>query len=182
MAFDDFYRRFPDEDAARGWFEAARWPNGPECPPCGTVGRAWWLAERKVWSCGGCRGQFSVTAGTPMRGTHLPLRTWLIAIWLMSASSKGISSLKLAEWLGLQYRTTWHLAHRIRAMMAEDSPVLRGLVELDETYAGAPPRKRAKPEREDDDRDPPPANLKGRGTKRPLVLVAAERGARSTPS
>jgi hypothetical protein len=117
-----------------------------------------------------------------MRGTHLPLRTWLIAIWLMSASSKGISSLKLAEWLGLQYRTTWHLAHRIRAMMAEDSPVLRGLVELDETYAGAPPRKRAKPEREDDDRDPPPANLKGRGTKRPLVLVAAERGARSTPS
>jgi transposase-like protein len=118
MTLDDFYRRFPDEDAARAWFEAARWPNGPECPRCGTVGRAWWLAERKVWSCGGCRGQFSVTAGTPMHGTHLPLRTWLIAMWLMSASSKGISSLKLAEWLGLQHRTTWHLAHRIRAMPA----------------------------------------------------------------
>jgi transposase-like protein len=67
--------------------------------------------------------------------------------------------------------------------MAEDSSVLRGLVELDETYAGAPPRQRAKPEREDDDRDPPPDNPKGRGTMignadHPLVLVAAERGGR----
>jgi hypothetical protein len=56
-----------------------------------------------------------------------------------------ISAMKMAEWLGVAYQTAWHLGHRIRAMMAEDNPVLRGLVELDEIYAGVLPRKRAKP-------------------------------------
>ncbi|WP_256379218.1 IS1595 family transposase [Azospirillum sp. TSA2s] len=93
---------------------------------------------------------------------------------MIVASSKGISAVKLSEMLGVSYETAWHLGHRIRAMMAEDSPLLSNVVEIDEMYAGAPPRKRAKPEREDD--DPPPPNPKGRGTKRPLVLVAAERG------
>jgi hypothetical protein len=65
-------------------------------------------------------------------------------MWLMSASSKGMSAMKLAEGLGVAYQTAWRLGHRIRAMMAEDSPVLRGVVELDEMYAGAAPRKRAK--------------------------------------
>jgi hypothetical protein len=61
-------------------------------------------------------------------------------------------------------------------MRAEANPILSGVIEVDEMYAGAPPRKRAKPSRDHDDSEPPPANPKGRGTKRPLVLVAAERG------
>lgn len=174
MTLNEFRNRFPDEDAARAWFERARWPDGPECPRCGLVGRAWWVTTKRVWCCRGCRSQFTVTAGTPMHRTHLPLLTWLQAMWLISASSKGISAMKLAEWLGVAYQTAWHLGHRIRAMMAEDSPVLRGIVELDEMYAGAPPRKRIKPARDHEDDAHP--NVKGRGTKRPLLLVAAERG------
>lgn len=151
MTLKEFHRRFPEEATARAWFERARWPDGPECPRCGQVGQAWWIATKRVWECKGCRGQFTVTAGTPMHRTHLPLLTWLQAMWLISASSKGISALKLAEWLGVAYQTAWHLGHRIRAMMAEDSPMLRGIVELDEMFGGAPPRRRAKPERGDDD-------------------------------
>jgi len=75
---------------------------------------------------------------------------------------------------GISHKTAWCLGHRIRAMMAENSPPLSNIVEIDEMYAGAPPRRRAKPECEDD--DPPPPDPKGRGTKRPLVPVAAERG------
>ena len=167
---------FPNEDAARAWFEKARWPHGPECPKCGSVNHSAWLKTPRRWNCMGCRHQFSVTAGTPMHRTHLPLLTWAHAIYLIVSSSKGISAMKLGEMLGISYPAAWHLGHRIRVMMAEANPILAGVVELDEMYAGAPPRKRAKPSRDHDDSDPPPANPKGRGTKRPLVLVAAERG------
>ncbi|HET8746645.1 MAG TPA: IS1595 family transposase [Ramlibacter sp.] len=171
-AFTDL---FPDEDAARTWFERARWPDGPICPVCGCVDRACWLRTVRRWECMACRRQFTVTAGTPMHRTHLPLLTWAQAIYLIAAASKGVSAVKLSEMLGVSYATAWHLGHRIRAMMAEDNPLLANVVEIDETSAGAPPRKRAKPEHTDGDRAPPP-NPKGRGTRRPLLLVAAERG------
>lgn len=177
MTLNDLHKQFPNEEAARAWFERARWPDGPVCPRCGLVGQAYWISTRRVWCCGGCKSQFTVTAGTPMHRTHLPLVTWSQAMWLISASSKGISAMKLAEWLGVAYQTAWHLGHRIRAMMAEDDPVLRGIVELDEIYAGAAPRKQAKPARDHGPDDMVPApNTTGRGTKRPLVLVATERG------
>jgi transposase-like protein len=170
-----FNALFPDEDSARGWFERARWPHGPECPGCGGVNRAHWLKSRRVWHCMDCRHQFTVTAGTPMHRTRVPLLSWLQAIYLIVASSKGISAVKLAEMLDVSYPTAWFMGHRIRAMMAEANPILSGVVELDEMYAGAPPRKRAKPARDHDDQGPP-KNPQGRGTKRPLVLVGAERG------
>lgn len=175
MSMRAFNVLFPDEDAARAWFERARWPHGPQCPSCGVVGNAAWLKTRRKWRCRPCLAEFTVTAGTPMHRTHLPLLTWLQAFYLIVASSKGISAVKLGEMLDVSYPTAWFLGHRIRAMMAEANPILSGVVEIDEMYAGAPPRKRAKPSRDNDDSDPP-ANPKGRGTKRPLVLVAAERG------
>jgi transposase-like protein len=176
MSLRAFGAMFPDEDAARAWFERARWPDGPECYHCGLAEKAWWIGTKRVWCCSGCRKHFTVTAGTPMHRTHLPLLTWAQAIYLIMASSKGISAVKLGEMLGISYPTAWHLGRRIRAMMAESNPILSGVVEIDEMYAGAPPRKRGKPSRDHDDSEPPPANPKGRGTKRPLVLVAAERG------
>ena len=176
MSLRDFNALFPDEDAARAWFERARWPHGPQCPSCGVVGNAAWLKTRRKWRCRPCLAEFTVTAGTPMHRTHLPLLTWLQAFYLIVASSKGISAVRLGEMLGVSYPTAWFLGHRIRAMMAEQNPILSGVIEVDEMYAGAPPRKRAKPARDHDDSEPPPANPKGRGTKRPLVLVAAERG------
>jgi hypothetical protein len=104
-----------------------------------------------------------------MHQSHLPLLTWARAIYLILASSKGISAVKLGEMLGVSYATAWFLGHRIRAMMSEADPLLSGVVELDEMYGGAPPRRKAAG-------DPSPPNKSGRGPRRPLVLVAAQRG------
>ena len=148
MSLRVFNVLFPDEAAARLWFERARWPNGPECYHCGVVGNAAYMPRTKFWHCKACKKQFSVTAGTPIHRTHLPLLMWAQAIYFIVASSKGISSLKLSEMLDVHYATAWHLGHRIRVMMAEANPILAGVVEIDEMYAGAPPRKRAKPSRD----------------------------------
>lgn len=110
-----------------------------------------------------------------MHRTHLPLLVWAQAIYLIVASSKGISAMKMSQMLGVSYKTAWHLGHRIRAMMAGQNVQLAGIVEIDETYAGAPPRRRAKPARSEQQGELA-ANPTGRGTKRPLLLVAAERG------
>lgn len=110
-----------------------------------------------------------------MHRTHLPLLVWAQAIYLIVASSKGISAVKMAQMLGVSYQTAWHLGHRIRAMMAEPNILLAGIVEIDEAYAGAPPRRHAKPACSEQ-QDELAANPKGRGTKRPLLLVAAKRG------
>jgi hypothetical protein len=110
-----------------------------------------------------------------MHRTHLPLLVWAQAIHLVVASSKGISAVKMAQMLGVSYQTAWHLGDRIRAMMAEQTIELAGIVEIDETYAGAPPRRHAQLAHSDQ-QGKLTANPKGRGTKRPLLLVAAQRG------
>ena len=76
MSLRAFNEMFPDEDAARTWFERARWPNGPECYHCGVAGNAAYMPKTKFWHCKACKKQFSVTAGTPMHRTHLPLLSW----------------------------------------------------------------------------------------------------------
>ena len=96
LTLRDFNRLFCDEEAARAWFEHARWPDDPVCPGCGCVGTATWLAGVRRWQCRPCRRQFSVTVGTPMHRTHLPLLIWAQAIYLIVASSKGISAVKMA--------------------------------------------------------------------------------------
>jgi len=141
------HRRFNDEAKCLAFLERARWPDGPECPSCGAVGHASRISTRPgVFTCLSCKRRFSVTAGTPMHKTHLPICTWIAATYLLATSSKGISSLKLASLRGLQYRTTWHLTHRIRAMMDDAPELMRGIVELDETYMGGRPRPKNRPE------------------------------------
>src|SRR5215475_3288672 len=133
LTLAELQRRFSDEDKCLAFLERARWPKGPVCPSCGTVNRASRITTRPgEFTCLDCLSRFSVTAGTPMHKTHLPLCTWIIATYLLATSSKGISSLKLASLLGLQYRTTWHLT--------------RGIVELDETYLGGKPRPKNRPQ------------------------------------
>ena len=104
-----------------------------------------------------------------MHGTHLPLHVWYLGMYLILASSKGISAVKLGEQLGVQYRTAWHLAHRIRAMLASgDKPYLSGIVEADETYVGGKAANLQtgveRPEK------------RGRGTKKPMLFAAVKRG------
>lgn len=128
--------RFGSEDRCRAYLEELRWPNGVECPRCGSdsVSR---IETRKQFDCNSCRYQFSVTAGTVFHDSHLPLWKWFLAIYLIGESKKGISSKQLQRTIGVSYKTAWYLGHRIRSAMEEDSPVpLSGIVEMDETFLG----------------------------------------------
>ena len=159
------------EDEARKRLESLRWPSGPVCPHCNDAERIYPLlgkSHRKgLYKCGACRKQFTVTVGTVMHRSRVPLRKWVLAFHLMCSSKKGISALQLQRNLGLgSYQTAWHMAHRIRAAMREEpmAGLLRGTVEVDETYVGGKSRK-GKP---------------GRGSERKTPVVALiERGGRA---
>ena len=131
----DFQRRFPDEDACATWLFAARWPTGFRCPGC--AGRESWPhgGKRFTYECASCGKQTSVTAGTILHGSKLPLTVWFWASYLMSTHSNGISALQLQKQLALgSYKTAWLLAAKLRrAMTAPDRGRLAGIVEIDET-------------------------------------------------
>lgn len=135
---------FHDADKAREYLEALRWPNGPVCPHCGTEGGAYGLKGAShrpgLWKCKACRKQFSVTVGTVFERSKIPLNKWLLAVHLMCASKKAMSSHQIHGMLGVTYKSAWFVTHRIReAMKPEDGGLLGtggGTVEADETYWG----------------------------------------------
>lgn len=173
ITFAEVEKIASDESACRDLLERLRFSDGLRCYTCGASEAAGQRFTRHrsrpgLFTCGSCRRQFTLTSGTAMHRTRLPLGQWLRAIWFVAASSKGISARKLSEMLGVTYKVAWHLGHRIRAMMTDESVVLSGIVEMDEIYAGAPPRKK---------HGGGPSGVKsGRGPRRPLVLTMAERG------
>jgi transposase-like protein len=143
---------FTDENAAREALEAVRWPTGPVCPHCGNLdqskiaksqGRA---ARAGLYYCAACNGQFTVTVGTVMERSKIPLTKWLFAMHLMGASKKGMSALQLQRMLGVTYKSAWFLCHRIREAMATPSSGPLGgegkIVEADETYIGGKERNK----------------------------------------
>jgi transposase-like protein len=159
--------QFRDEDKAREFLEAMRWPDGAICPHCGLVGEAYKLTPKPkepvpveyqtkdelkkqrvrkprkgLWKCAGCRKQFSVTVKTIFEDSHIPLNKWLLAIHLMCSSKKGISAHQLMRNLDIkQYKSAWFMAHRIRYAMTGELPEqMMGIVEADETYVGGKPR------------------------------------------
>lgn len=168
--FSEIVRLTETEEKAIAFTEDLRWRGDIACHRCGSVSISRLANRPGRYRCRGCRKQFSVRTGTPMESSRLPVSVWLRGLWLILSSSKGISSLKLGEMLGIQQRSAWFLAHRVRAMMswAVRAPISGETVELDEVYAGAPPRQRA---------GGGPSGVKaGRGPRRPLVLTAAARG------
>ena len=135
---------FKDDDKARAYLESIHWPSGPVCPHCGERERVTRLegsAHRPgVVQCNGCRQQFTVTVGTVMERSKIPLHKWVLAMHLLCASKKGMSAHQLHRMLGVRYQTAWFLAHRLRAAMVDpDQGGLGGegkTVEADETYIG----------------------------------------------
>ena len=143
---------FPDEDAARRWFEAAVWPEGRHCPRCGSERTHEASHAKCPYRCSDCRSYFSVKTGTAMEASRLPLRKWVFAIYLELTSLKGVSSLKLHRDIGVTQKTAWFLLHRIReAWASETGDRLPGPVEVDETFVGgkrknmSPRRRRSQP-------------------------------------
>src|SRR6202162_1094492 len=137
---------FQDDDLAREWFEARIWPNGPLCPHCGSFGEGVTkLSGAKhrpgLFQCNACREQFTVTVGTVMERSKIGLHVWLRAMYLLSASKKGMSTHQLHRMLGVSLKSTWFLMHRIREAMRE--PYFGALmggrgqpVQADETFVG----------------------------------------------
>ena len=135
---------FNDLEKAREHLEAIRWPDGPICPHCGSFENITRLEGDKhragLFQCNACREHFTVTVGSVMERSHIPLTKWVLAFHLMAASKKGISAHQLHRMLGVTYKTAWFLAHRIREAMRDDSAEPMGgsgkIVEADETYIG----------------------------------------------
>jgi transposase-like protein len=162
-----------DEASARKMLEAIRWPEGPVCSHCGSIGRAYAnKAKPGTYRCAEkeCRKDFTVTTGTVMERSHIPLHKWLQAYYLLCSSKKGISSKQVERTLGVTYKTAWFLTHRIREAMREGglvppSPMGRPgkIVEVDETFIGrleGQPKKRRS----------------GTSTYKNTVLALVERG------
>ena len=133
----DLERRFPAEEACRGYLFALRWPDGWACPRCRD--RAGWTVRRGLRRCRRCGYEASVTAGTIFQDTHLPLATWFRAVWHVTSQKNGASALSVQRALGLgSYRTSWAMLHELRrAMVRPGRERLTGLVEVDEAYWGA---------------------------------------------
>ncbi len=134
---------FTDADKAREYLEDLRWAGGVACPHCGTVGEHYPLQGKShrpgLWKCKDCRKQFSVTVGTVFERSKIKLNLWLMAVYLMCSSKKGISAHQIHRMLGVTYKTAWFMCHRIREAMTSDGGILGGNggpVEVDETYWG----------------------------------------------
>ncbi|MCY4070572.1 MAG: IS1595 family transposase [Chloroflexi bacterium] len=136
MSLIDLFRLVPDDKAAERLIEEARWPNGVACAHCGSEDVASVSHPTMPYRCRECRKHFSVKTNTVMHSSKLGYQKWVIATYLMTTSVKGISSLKLAEVLGITQKSAWHLAHRIREMYDLDQDKYSGEVEVDETYIG----------------------------------------------
>ena len=135
---------FHDEQAAYDFIESRLWANGRVCPKCGVIGQSGKLNGEStrigVYKCYACRKPFTVKVGTVFESSHLPLRLWLQAIYLIAASKKGISTNQLHRTLGITLKAAWFLSHRIRAAMQDGGLEMfgdgGGVVEVDETFIG----------------------------------------------
>lgn len=137
-------KHFHDEEAAYRYVEAALWPEGPVCPHCGCMERVGKLKGQStrvgVYKCYECRKPFTVKVRTVFESSHVPMRHWLQAIFMMAASKKGFSANQLHRMLGCTLKTAWFISHRVREAMrsGELAPFggNGGAVEVDETFIG----------------------------------------------
>ena len=133
-----FRERFGAEEACRRALFEMRWPEGLTCPACGGRGLRE-LTTRKLFQCGRCKRQVRLTAGTVLQDTKLPLTTWFAAIYHLTQSKGGISSVELGRRLGVKQGTAWLIKHKLMRAMAEreaGKPKLSGRVEVDDAYLG----------------------------------------------
>jgi hypothetical protein len=140
---------FSDPTRCRDYMVALRWPNGVECPKCGS-NDVLFLEKYNRWHCRAKHPapQFTLKTGTVMEDSAIGFEKWLPAFWLLGNCKNGISSYELHRALGVTQKTAWFMLHRIRlAMNMETSDKMggpdRGPVEVDETYVGAIPRQDA---------------------------------------
>ncbi|HEU4966413.1 MAG TPA: IS1595 family transposase [Candidatus Saccharimonadales bacterium] len=132
-----FYRKFPDEQSCRDFIQNARWGSVTTCPKCGVADtKIYKLKDSRLLKCATCRSPFSVRVGAVFEDSAIPLQSWFLAIYLCTSLKKGISSVQLAKYLGITQKSAWHMLHRIRHNVTDNTLSLEGVVEVDETYWG----------------------------------------------
>ena len=140
---------FPNEQSAHDWFVEQRWgTTGRFCPRCGNDRTSSPGGTMMYW-CPACRRRFSVRTGTLMERSHISLRKWAWAIYLVVTSLKGVSSMKLHRDLKITQKSAWFMAHRIREAMCDDDHNFQGPVEADETYFGGKRRNMSNAKRKE---------------------------------
>ena len=130
-----FFKSFPNEQAAIRHIESLRWPTGVVCPYC--VGeRNGRMKDSQYHQCKDCRRKFTVRTGTIFERSHIPLDKWLYGIYILQTARKGVSSLQLSKELGITQSSTWFMLHRLREACNVEVLPMVGPVEIDETYVG----------------------------------------------
>jgi transposase-like protein len=130
-----FLEYFRDEETCREYFTGIRFRNGEYCPHCGHTA-IYTFSNGKRYRCAKCKQDFTIKTGTVFGESKLPLKKWFIAIYLLSTTSKGISSIQLAKHVGVTQKTGWFMDHRLRRAMRQNGGQLFGVIEADETFIG----------------------------------------------
>ena len=139
ISLKQMLQMFPNDEAAEAWFTEDRWPDGVCCPECGSVNVQSGCKHKTMpYRCREkvCGKKFSVKTGSIMEGSKVGYQDWLLAMFLVGTSLKGVSSMKLHRDLDITQKTAWFLSMRIRKALAQGGTLFGGPVEVDETYFG----------------------------------------------
>lgn len=131
----EFLTHFKDEETCIKYFEQIRFSQGEYCPHCnnGKINR---FADGKRFRCAKCKKDFTIKTKTVFGESKISIQKWFVAIYLLSVNKKGVSSINLAEQVGVTQKTAWFMDHRIRKALKQNNGQLFGTVEIDETYIG----------------------------------------------
>ncbi len=129
------FELFPDAEAARLYLEGRLWKDGVRCPKC-KAGERITTRKNGFYRCNACPLDFTIRTGTIFERSHVPLHKWLYAMYLLVTARKGISSLQLAKEIGITQKSAWFVLQRLREACGNDLEILRGTVEIDETFVG----------------------------------------------
>ncbi len=168
IGFTQLVRMFPNDGAARKWFEERLWAEGPHCPHCGSFNVQCNIKHKTMTHrCRDCEGRpmFSLKTGNIMEGSKLGYQTWAIAIYFVTTNLKGVSSMRLHRDLEITQRSAWYLAHRLRKCMDDGVELFRGPIEVDEVNLGGKRRNMPKSKRR---------QLSGRGPVGKTAVVGAK--------
>jgi len=139
LSLPGFLKRYGSEPQCEQALEASRWPQGFVCPRCdGTAHSRFQRNGATYWQCSACHRQTSLRSGTVMDNSKLPLRTWLLAMYLLGQRKTNLSALELMRHLGVSYPAAWRMKHKLMQAMAECEADRRlgGIVQLDDAYLG----------------------------------------------
>ena len=139
LSMSEFIHRYGTEAKCYRALYKWRWPEGYRCPACAGRARSRFRRGDAIYyQCRACRHQTTLTAGTLLEGTKLPLRTWMLAMHLLTSTKTNLAALELMRHLGVNYKTAWRLKHKVMQAMTEreDSRKLQGFVQLDDAYLG----------------------------------------------